>query len=334
VQDFASRAVLGLEVVALSVGALQFGFAPSSVERPLLAAAGLVCIAICMLAARIVPYLQNSAVARRWVTTSSLVIGISLLVAGTGGATHSVLTSLYTIPLATHALSSGRWIPLVAITAAIAVLRTAIGWIYPQTDALGFEFAVLLLSTLAPGLALAITLALTTARMREDAQRISDLASTDALTGLLNLHAFEHVVQREHRNAARLGRSYTIIIIDADNVKQTIEQLGHEAGSQIIVSMAAAVGRSIRANDVAARLGGNELVVLLTDTDARAAAPVVTRIRNNIYAGTVSIANRLIRVNASLGSASFPEDHANAKELMIVADQRMQQDRVQRRKSA
>src|ERR1044071_5296426 len=49
VQDFVSRAVLGLEVVALSVGALQFVFAPASVDRPLLAALGLVCIAASML---------------------------------------------------------------------------------------------------------------------------------------------------------------------------------------------------------------------------------------------------------------------------------------------
>ncbi len=141
-------------------------------------------------------------------------------------------------------------------------------------------------------------------------------------------------MQQEHRNAARLGRCYTLIIVDADNIQQTNQQLGHEAGSQIIVSVAASVGRSIRANDIAARLDGDDFVVLLTDTDAKAAVPIVQRIRNNIYAGTVSVANRLIRANASLGSASFPEDHSQAKELMIMADQRMQLDRTQRRKSA
>lgn len=330
--DFVSRAVLALEVVALSVGALQFVFAPSSVQRPLFAAGGLVCIALCMLAVRLIPKLQRSLVHRRWFTTASVVLGVTLLVMGTGGATHSVLTSLYMIPLATHALTSGRWLPLAGIAAAIALLCTMLGWLSPQTEFLSSEFAVLLLSILGPGVAIAVILAKTADQIQSDARRINDLASTDALTGLLNLHAFEQVLQREHRNAARLGRCYTLIIVDADNVQQTNEQLGHEAGSQIIISVAAAIGRSIRANDIAARLGGDEFVVLLVDTDARAAAPIVQRIRNNIYAGTVSVANRLIRANASLGSASFPEDHAHAKDLLIVADQRMQQDRQQRRK--
>lgn len=333
VQDFISRAVLGLEIVAVSVGSLQFVFAPSSVEGPLLAAGGLVCIATSMLAVRIVPLLQDAASQRRWFSTVSLVLGITLLVAGTGSS-RSVLTSLYLIPLATHALYSARWPALLAIAAVIAALQFGIRLLAPQADVLNGEFAVLLLSTLVPGVALAVTLALTTGRIRQATRRINDLASTDALTGLLNRQAFEQVLQQEHRNAARLGRCYTLIVVDADNVQQTNEQLGHEAGSQIIVSVSAAVGRSIRANDIAARLGGDEFVVLLVDTDAQAAVPIMQRIRNNIYAGTVSVANRLIRANASLGSASFPEDNSQAKELMIVADQRMQQDRVQRRKSA
>jgi diguanylate cyclase (GGDEF)-like protein len=331
VPDFVSRSVLGLEVVALSVGVLQFVFAPSSVSSPLLAAGGLVCIALCMLAVRLIPRLQRSLTQRRWFITSSLVLGVTLLVTGTGGATHSVLASLYTIPLATHALTSGRWPPLIAIGGVSALACTLASWLNPQTQFLPEEFAVLLLSILGPGVAIAVILARTAEQIQSDARRINDLASTDALTGLLNLHAFEQVLQREHRNAARLGRCYTLIIVDADNVQQTNEQLGHEAGSQIIISVAAAIGRSIRANDIAARLGGDEFVVLLADTDARAAAPIAQRVRNNIYAGTVSVANRLIRANASLGTACFPEDHAHAKELMIVADQRMQQDRLQRR---
>ena len=54
---------------------------------------------------------------------------------------------------------------------------------------------------------------------------------------------------------------------------------------------------------------------------------IAQRIRNNVYAGTVSVANRLIRANVNVGTANFPEDHLYPKELMILADQRMQQDR-------
>jgi diguanylate cyclase (GGDEF)-like protein len=141
------------------------------------------------------------------------------------------------------------------------------------------------------------------------------------------LRAFENVLQQEHRKAERFGRPYTLIIVDTDNVKVVNETLGHEAGSQVIVAVAAAISRSIRTSDIAARLGGDEFIVLLSEADAETGATIAQRIRNNVYAGTVSVANRLIRANASLGIATFPDDHLYPKELMILADQRMQQDR-------
>jgi diguanylate cyclase (GGDEF)-like protein len=165
------------------------------------------------------------------------------------------------------------------------------------------------------------------ARMQSAVQRISDLASTDALTGLLNLRAFEEVLQQEHRKAERFNRPYTLAVIDVDNLGQVNEMLGHEAGSQVLGTVASAITRSIRSSDVAARLGGDEFIVLLVEADAQTGAAIAQRIRNNVYAGTVSVANRLIRANVNVGTANFPEDHLYPKELMILADQRMQQDR-------
>jgi len=187
---------------------------------------------------------------------------------------------------------------------------------------------------LAPGVAVAVTLGALIGRMQTAAQRIRDLAATDSLTGLLNLRAFEDVLQQEHRKAERFGRPYTLVVVDTDNLKVVNETLGHEAGSQVIVAVGAAIARSIRGSDIAARLGGDEFVVLLSEADAATGAAIAQRIRNNVYAGTVSVANRLIRANASLGVATFPEDHLYPKELMILADQRMQQDRELRRPPA
>jgi diguanylate cyclase (GGDEF)-like protein len=82
---------------------------------------------------------------------------------------------------------------------------------------------------------------------------------------------------------------------------------------------------------VAPPRGGDEFIVLLSEADAATGAGIAQRIRNNVYAGTVSVANRLIRANASLGVATFPDDHLYPKELMILADQRMQEDRELRR---
>ena len=193
---------------------------------------------------------------------------------------------------------------------------------------------MLLFEHVRAGAAVALIVAALIEQMHSAVQRISDLASTDALTGLLNLRAFEEVLQQEHRKAERFGRPYTVVVIDVDNLAQVNETLGHEAGSQVLGAVAAPSRARFAASDVAARLGGDEFIVLLVEADAETGAAIAQRIRNNVYAGTVSVANRLIRANVNVGIANFPEDHLYPKELMILADQRMQQDRELRRPPA
>lgn len=329
-QIFATRAVLALELVALAVGALQFAFAPETVTRPLLAAAGLALLSASILLVRTVPALQRSAPRRHWLAVAALLICITLLVIATGGV-GSALVTLYLVPLAAVAVAFGRWTLVAVIAVFVVLLGYVLGALTPGVDVRTVEFAVVLASALAPGVAVALVLGALIGQMRDAVQRIIDLAATDSLTGLLNLRAFEEVLQQEHRKAERFGRPYTLIVVDADNVQYVNETLGHDAGSQVIVAVAAAISRSIRTSDIAARLGGDEFIVLLSEADSATGTTIAQRIRNNVYGGTVSVANRLIRANASLGMASFPEDHLYPKELMILADQRMQQDRELRR---
>jgi diguanylate cyclase (GGDEF)-like protein len=329
-QGFATRALLWLEVLALAVSALQFAFAPSTVQRPLLAALALALLTASILLTRTVPGLQQPSARQYWIGIVALIVCVTLLALATGAA-QSALVTLYLIPLAAIALAFGRWWLVALLAIAIAALGFVLGVLTPGIDIRSAEFAVMLLGKLAPGLAVALILGALIEQMQSAVQRISDLAATDHLTGLLNLHAFEDVLQQEHRKAERFGHPYTLVMIDIDNLAQVNELLGHEAGSQVIVSVAAAISRSIRASDVAARLGGDDFVVLLTEADAATGAAIAQRIRNNVYAGTVSVANRLIRANASIGVANFPEDHLYPKELMILADQKMQQDRELRR---
>jgi diguanylate cyclase (GGDEF)-like protein len=328
-QIFAAHGLLWLELVALAVGVSQFAFAPSTVVQPFLAAVGLVLLGVVIVLVRAIPALARETERQRWIEIVALLISITLLAVATGGS-GSALVTLYLIPLAVTALAFGRWLRVALVGVSIVSLGYLLGALTPGVDVRSSEFAAVLMSALAPGLAVAIALGALVGQMQVAAKRISDLAATDPLTGLLNLQAFEAVLQREHRKAERLGRPYTLVVIDADNIQLVNETLGHEAGSEVLVAVAAAIRRSIRATDIAARLGGDEFVVLLAEADATTGAAVAQRIRNNIYAGTVSVANRMIRANASLGTASFPEDHLYPKELMILAEQRMHQDRALR----
>lgn len=321
-----SSVLLWLQLVALAVGALQFAFVPASVERPMLAALSLSLLTVSMLCARTVSALRRPTTRQHWIDIVALLASITLLAMSTGGA-RSAMLPLYLVPLAGIAVAFGRWWLVMLLAATVAALAFLLGALTPDVDIGSPEFGVFLVSAIAPGVAVAVLVAWLMERMHTAAQRINDLASSDPLTGLLNLRAFEQVLQQEHRKAERFGRPYALLMIDVDNLAQLNETLGHEAGNQVLRAVAAAVGRSIRSSDVAARLGGDEFVVLLTEADASTGAAIAQRIRNNVYAGTVSVANRLLRANVSVGVATFPDDHLYPKELMILSGQRMQQDR-------
>lgn len=331
-QGFASKAVLGLELLALAIGVLQFAFAPATVANPVLAGVALALLSFSILLVRLTPALQRPVARQHAIAIVATLLYVTLIAFATGAA-HSALVALYLVPLAIAALAFGRWWLVALVAIVIALLGMLLGSLTPQVAVAGAQFAVLMLSKLMPGVAMALILGALIEQMQSAAQRISDLAASDQLTGLLNLRAFEDVLQQEHRKAERFGRPYTLAMIDVDNLGYVNDTLGHEAGSEVITSVAAAIGRSIRGSDVAARVGGDDFVVLLTEADEAMGAAIAQRIRNNIYASTISVANRLIRANASVGTASFPRDHLYPKELMILADRRMQQDRELRKQA-
>jgi diguanylate cyclase (GGDEF)-like protein len=332
-RGFAAAVLLWLHLLVLTAGALQFAFVPHTVRDPMLAVIALALLTVSILVTRSIPALQRPVARQHWIDIASSTLAITLLCVATGAA-HSTLLPLYAIPLAGIAVAFGSWWLVVLLSAVIGALGLLLGSLTPQIYIGDPQFLTVLFNSFAPPTAVALLVAALIARMQSAVQRISDLASTDALTGLLNLRAFEEVLQQEHRKSERFNRPYTLAVIDVDNLAQVNEMLGHDAGSQVLGTVASAITRSIRSSDVAARLGGDEFIVLLVEADAQTGTAIAQRIRNNVYAGTVSVANRLIRANVNVGTANFPEDHLYPKELMILADQRMQQDRQLRRPPA
>lgn len=329
-EEFSNRALLALELATLAVGASLFAFASALVTRPLIAVVGLVLLTLGMLVVRLLPVFRRRPAGGHWVEIVVLIAGITLLALASGAAQSPVLT-LYLVPLTAAALAFGRWWIILLLGCMIALVGYVLGMATPGLDVANESYAALLFAEFAPSVAVALVLSLFVQRMHGAVQKISDLASVDALTGLLNLRAFDEVLQMEHRRAERSGRHYTLLVVDVDNLVQINDALGHDARNQILIAVAAAIDRSIRNSDAAARLGGDEFIVLLTEADAVMGASIGQRIRNNVYASTVSVANRLIRANVSVGAATFPGDHLHPKELMILADQRMRQDRELRR---
>lgn len=329
----ATQNIVWYALVALVVGVLPFAFAPNIVEYPRVAALGLVSLAVATLLLTVPPLRRWPAFKRNAIAVV-LLLGFATALAFATGQGHSPLLVLYLLPLAATGGAFGRPAWVIACAILVALLGCGLAALTPGMAPLAHEFAVLLCSMLLPAVSVALALAHHVAQARHTELRLQALAGTDPLTGLLNLKAFDAVLQHQHRRAEREGLPYSMLMVGVDDTAVINESMGHNAGDQLIVAVAQAITRSVRQSDAAARLGGDTFIVLLWGMDAPQAAQVAQRMRNHVYQGTISIGKRLLRASVSIGTAQFPEDHLQPKELMMMADQRMQQDKVLRREQA
>lgn len=325
-----SRTSLWLVILGIALGSLTYAIDPLSFIQPRLAVAGVLWMAAVAVAVRAIPALQRRTTLSRNLEIAAMVVYAVLLAASTG-ATSSPFISLYALPLIAAALFWKPWQVLLLTVAVVALSLLQSGFLDSMNDMYLLTTAAVLLNTLGPAIAAALILATLQARIGHVEQRVGELHALDLLTGLLNLQAFEAVLESSHREAQRHGQVYSVVIVDVDDIRQVNETLGHEAGNQLIVAVGKAIARSIRTTDYAARMGGDVFILLLVDADQTTANSIAQRIRNNVYNGTLLVENRMVRATVSIGVASFPRDEQTPKALMIQADQRMQQDKTLRR---
>ena len=114
-------------------------------------------------------------------------------------------------------------------------------------------------------------------------ERLEELATTDALTGLKNRRKFDTEIDTEWRRAARGRTPVALLMIDADHFKSYNDTYGHQAGDQVLVGIAICISDSVRrAGDCAARFGGEEFAVLLPGISAADALNVAESIRQKV----------------------------------------------------
>ena len=141
-------------------------------------------------------------------------------------------------------------------------------------------------------------------RLLQDAEaRLRHLAYHDALTGLPNRTLFASRVGAAAERAAEDGASAVVALIDLDGFKLVNDSLGHEAGDELLATVATRLGASVRPGDTAARLGGDELAVLLEDVDAmEEGVAIAERVRRELSVAT-RIRARDVAVRCSVGVA-------------------------------
>ena len=155
-------------------------------------------------------------------------------------------------------------------------------------------------------------------------ERIHFMANHDALTGLPNRALLNDRLSQALLYAQRYDRWVTVLFIDLDNFKIVNDSLGHNAGDELLKTVARRMVDCIRATDTVVRLGGDEFVVLLLDQPKSPdiISSAVQKLRA-VIAQTVQLEGHDLRVTSSIGIANYPIDGTNAEALLANADAAM-----------
>jgi diguanylate cyclase (GGDEF)-like protein len=186
----------------------------------------------------------------------------------------------------------------------------------------GFEGGYILV--FCSSLAGTATMALWQAKIHDGWRReLARSSTTDPLTHLLNRRGFAMSSERAFAALARQGRPVTLAVIDLDCLKAYNDENGHQAGDELLCWVGERLSGSVRPGDAVARLGGDEFAVLLPDTSAAAAAPVVARLSDALAE----------RAPHCLGMASAPEEGQSFDALYRCADAALYERKLLRRQS-
>lgn len=158
-------------------------------------------------------------------------------------------------------------------------------------------------------------------------ERLQQLALTDPLTGLFNRRALDQVLAHELLRHKRTQKPFAVMMIDVDHFKILNDTCGHAAGDDVLRRIARVVPASLRASDVVARVGGEEFVVLLLDTELPHATLAAEKVRvalrdANLPGGRTQ---PLGRVTVSIGVAACPDHGVDVDGVLAAADRALYQ---------
>jgi len=110
-------------------------------------------------------------------------------------------------------------------------------------------------------------------------RKLNELSITDGLTGLFNHRHFLRELESEYRRALRYRRSLALLLLDIDHFKEVNDRYGHPCGDFVLKNLAGLLKGCLRSADIAARCGGDELAVILPETNRSKASEVAEKLR-------------------------------------------------------
>lgn len=156
-------------------------------------------------------------------------------------------------------------------------------------------------------------------RWRREREALRRYALSDQLTGIGNRRLLRLRMQYEISRHSRGRHSFVLVMVDLDGFKLINDRFGHGTGDDLLCDVAQALDETIREQDTAARIGGDEFCVLAPETDVAGAKRLVARVLGAIEGVTPEIHP----LRASPGVAVFPDDGTSPDVLFEAADRRL-----------
>ncbi|WP_409314342.1 diguanylate cyclase [Pseudomonas putida] len=282
----------------------------------------------------------NQRTAERWEWRYWVTLMLSAAIWGWGAfavmpaddALGQTLIMLFAVGMSVSAVSCYSSYRNMTLVSMGLVLLPSTGWLLLQPSTLqqGIALAVLVFAWFVVSATQSLSSALTTAwRLKHEMQRAHRLAMvascTDELTGLNNRRAFFDNASAQHVRCRETGTFMAVLMLDVDHFKQINDTFGHAAGDQVLQRIGAAISASLRDNDIAGRLGGEEFAILLPNTPPDTAIEVAERLRALIAKLRV---NDEHPVTASIGLALAKAPATELGALLSSADSAMYLSKV------
>ncbi len=151
-------------------------------------------------------------------------------------------------------------------------------------------------------------------------EQTSKFANTDTLTSLYNHRGFQEILAKELTRAKDNETPLSVVMFDVNNISKINRELGHAKGDEVIKTIAEKIKQNIRANDSAGRYGGDEIAVIMPETntkDAKYLAEYIT------YCLSCCFVDDVGPIKVSVGISTFPECTIDQEKLLILAEQAM-----------
>jgi len=162
--------------------------------------------------------------------------------------------------------------------------------------------------------------AYTAVKKVKELEHVKGQATKDALTGLANRRAFDDRMKQLLASSERLGQKLSLILADVDRFKGVNDSYGHEAGDAVLRAVAGKFAESTRGMDMCFRYGGEELAIVLPQTNGKLAGDVAERLRRKIEDMEIKAGEHVIKVTVSFGVACYPDTVEGQENLFKAAD--------------